>query len=154
MYRLRLEADVTRILVPVDGSAAALRAVGEAVALGKQLLAATEIILLNVQPHAPWGDLMLAGKPSELAAFAQQQRTAGEQVVRQAQAVVEAAGMACRGFVEIGDATYLINDYVGKYHCDQIVMGTRGLGRVSGVLLGSVANKVLHLARVPVMLVK
>lgn len=143
-----------RILVPVDGSAAALRAVGEAVALGKQMPAATEIILLNVQPHAPWGDLMLAGKPSELESFAQQQRAAGEKVLQPAQAIVEAAGIACRGFVEFGDTPYVINDYVGQYHCDQIVMGTRGLGGVTGVLLGSIANKVLHLVHVPVMLTK
>jgi nucleotide-binding universal stress UspA family protein len=33
-------------------------------------------------------------------------------------------------------------------------MGTRGLGRVSGLLLGSVATKVLHLTKVPVTLAK
>jgi nucleotide-binding universal stress UspA family protein len=33
-------------------------------------------------------------------------------------------------------------------------MGTRGLGRIEGLLLGSVAAKVLHLVRIPVTLVK
>jgi nucleotide-binding universal stress UspA family protein len=37
---------------------------------------------------------------------------------------------------------------------DGIVMGTRGLGPVKGLVLGSVANKVIHLAEVPVTLVK
>ncbi len=32
-------------------------------------------------------------------------------------------------------------------------MGTRGMGRVANLLLGSVASKVVHLARVPVTLV-
>ena len=32
-------------------------------------------------------------------------------------------------------------------------MGTRGLGSISGLLLGSVATKVLHLVKVPVTLV-
>jgi nucleotide-binding universal stress UspA family protein len=38
--------------------------------------------------------------------------------------------------------------------CDMIYMGTRGLTATSGLLLGSVATRVLHLARVPVVLVK
>jgi nucleotide-binding universal stress UspA family protein len=35
-----------------------------------------------------------------------------------------------------------------------VVMGTRGLGAVTGMLLGSVATKVIHLSDVPVLLVK
>jgi nucleotide-binding universal stress UspA family protein len=35
-----------------------------------------------------------------------------------------------------------------------IVMGTRGLGSIQGLLLGSVATKVIHLADVPITLIK
>ena len=35
-----------------------------------------------------------------------------------------------------------------------IVMGTRGLGSIQGLLLGSVAMKVVHLAEVPITLLK
>ena len=38
--------------------------------------------------------------------------------------------------------------------CDAIVMGTRGLGTVQTLLLGSTALKVLHLVDVPVTLIK
>jgi nucleotide-binding universal stress UspA family protein len=38
--------------------------------------------------------------------------------------------------------------------CDLIYMGTRGLNAMSGLLLGSVATRVLHLAKMPVVLVK
>ena len=41
-----------------------------------------------------------------------------------------------------------------KLKCDLIVMGTHGMGAVSGMLLGSVAAKTVHLARCPVMLVR
>ena len=37
---------------------------------------------------------------------------------------------------------------------DPISRGTRGLGSVSNLVLGSVATKVLHLSPVPVLLVK
>ena len=38
--------------------------------------------------------------------------------------------------------------------CTGIVMGTRGMGAVGNLLLGSVATKVVHLTRLPVTLVK
>jgi nucleotide-binding universal stress UspA family protein len=41
-----------------------------------------------------------------------------------------------------------------KLKCDMIVMGTHGMGAVSGMLLGSVAAKTVHLAHCPVVLVR
>jgi nucleotide-binding universal stress UspA family protein len=37
---------------------------------------------------------------------------------------------------------------------DQIVLGTRGMGAMGGLFLGSVAQRVVHQANVPVLLVK
>jgi nucleotide-binding universal stress UspA family protein len=42
----------------------------------------------------------------------------------------------------------------GELGCDLIVMGTHGRGAVAGMVMGSVANRVLHLAPCPVQLVK
>ena len=42
----------------------------------------------------------------------------------------------------------------GDKQCEQIVMGSRGMGTVSNLVLGSVNSKVIHLANVPVLLVK
>ena len=41
-----------------------------------------------------------------------------------------------------------------KLDCDTIVIGTRGLGAISGYALGSVSRKVLHLTHLPVICVK
>jgi nucleotide-binding universal stress UspA family protein len=38
--------------------------------------------------------------------------------------------------------------------CDAIVMGSRGMGRIAGLVMGSVATKVVHLTSLPVTLVK
>jgi nucleotide-binding universal stress UspA family protein len=62
----------------------------------------------------------------------------------------------------LGATTTVLNDdpapaiaaYVQSNQCDEIVMGTRGLGAVKGVLMGSVTLEVVRLATVPVTLVK
>lgn len=38
--------------------------------------------------------------------------------------------------------------------CDHIIMGTRGLGAMKGILLGSVTSDVLRMANVPVICIK
>jgi nucleotide-binding universal stress UspA family protein len=54
---------------------------------------------------------------------------------------------------EVGDIAATIVRLAAKQHCDMIYMGTRGMGAVSGLVMGSTATKVLHLASVPVVLV-
>jgi nucleotide-binding universal stress UspA family protein len=45
-------------------------------------------------------------------------------------------------------------DYSNEKKADEIVMGSHGRGALSGAVLGSVAQKVVHLSSVPVVLVK
>jgi nucleotide-binding universal stress UspA family protein len=48
----------------------------------------------------------------------------------------------------------MIVQFATEKQCDQIVIGPRGLGSVQGVLLGSVASKLIHLSPIPVLLIK
>jgi nucleotide-binding universal stress UspA family protein len=48
----------------------------------------------------------------------------------------------------------VIANFAARTRCAEIIMGTRGLGRIRGLLLGSVTTKVIHLAAVPITLVK
>jgi nucleotide-binding universal stress UspA family protein len=47
----------------------------------------------------------------------------------------------------------VLNDFALCHQCDQIVMGTRGLGALSGALLGSVSHQVLEKTSLPVTLI-
>jgi nucleotide-binding universal stress UspA family protein len=53
-----------------------------------------------------------------------------------------------------GDTANVIVRAARRLRCDSIVMGTRGMGAIGSLLIGSVANKVIHLATTPVTLVK
>ena len=55
---------------------------------------------------------------------------------------------------EQGEVATTIARMTQAQGCDQVVMGSHGRGVLEGLLLGSVATKVLHLVNVPVTLVK
>ena len=56
--------------------------------------------------------------------------------------------------IGVGPVAETIANYAREHGCAQIVMGSRGLSAISNLLVGSVASKVLHLADVPVTLVR
>jgi len=53
----------------------------------------------------------------------------------------------------MGDPTALILKKASALHADAIVAGKRGRGQLSGLLLGSVSQKLVTLAPCPVVIV-
>ncbi len=143
------------VLLPVDGSDNSTRAVDAAcqqVAYGPTVM----VHLLNVQPPVNSGLVKNHLSQDLVDKFHQQ---LGQNALESARAQLKDAGIAYTSHVEVGDVAQTIARYVRDLHCDQVIMGTRGLGSggvgaISGLLLGSIATKVLHLVDVPVTLVK
>jgi nucleotide-binding universal stress UspA family protein len=81
-------------------------------------------------------------------------RARGETLLQPARALLAKAGVPCEARVVLGEPAHAIAQAARDLACDGIVMGTRGLGTVAGLLLGSVATKVLHLTGLPVTLVQ
>lgn len=63
-------------------------------------------------------------------------------------------GLKARIAIRNGDAPLVIHSFAIEHKCAEIVMGTRGLSSMKGLLLGSVTTKVVQLSKVPVTLVK
>jgi nucleotide-binding universal stress UspA family protein len=78
----------------------------------------------------------------------------GERVLKPARDLAQASGVAVHAKIAVGELAPCIVRYAREQRCDLIVMGTRGMGSVANMLLGSVATKVIHLAECPVLLVK
>jgi len=149
------EEDIMRrILIPVDGSESALRAVRHVSSLSDLLKGPVEVLLLNVQYPPPANELLINGRPSEVRQMEEPLRTMGEKLLAPARAALEQSKIANKAYVEFGDPAPTISNFAKTYHCELIAMGTRGMGSIASLLLGSVATKVIHLSDAPVMLVR
>ena len=65
-----------------------------------------------------------------------------------------AAALPYQYHISIGLPAEAIVQYADEQNVDQIVMGKQGEGGLQSLLLGSVVNKVVHLANCPVVLIK
>ena len=141
-----------RVLLPIDGSECALR--GVALLISKRALYLSpedlEIHLVNVQ--TPFShDVSRFVSHEQTAAFHREQ---SEQALRGACALLDAAGARYVCHLEVGRVAEVITGLAKSLQCDQIVMGTHGHTALTEFMLGSVTAKVIHLARIPLLLVK
>jgi YjbE family integral membrane protein len=141
-----------RILLAVDGSEHAARAVRHLIALGKNLRKprTLEVHLLNVQRPVS-GDVASFVVGETLDDY---YRERSEQALAPARALLAAAHIAPHEHRRVGDPGPSIAEVARAEGCDHIVMGVRGLGTHTGALLGSVARSTAESADIPVLLVK
>jgi len=141
------------VLFPYDHSAPAQRALQYLINFSKTHQA-LEVHVLNVQ-----GELRLHGRNNPLVAEVQQQieahaRAHAEEITDQAMQALKDAGITCTRHAHVGEVLPEINRTLKAFGCDTVVMGTRGMGGLGNLLLGSVATQVIHGVDVPVLLVK
>jgi nucleotide-binding universal stress UspA family protein len=138
-----------RMLVAIDGSEPANRAARFAADLARRL-GDGEILLLNVQEAVE--EMQTHGLAREAI------REHREKLAREASAgahtAVEQSGVPFTFDWQFGDPAQIIARTARESGCSLIIMGTRGAGPIENLLLGSVAYKTLHIAALPVTLVK
>jgi nucleotide-binding universal stress UspA family protein len=135
------------ILVPVDGSSSSLRALEFAVTRIRRD-EKTRLLVLNVQLPLPASQFVTRDM---IAEFTERQSA---EALGPAQKAAKRLRVAAEFHLEKGEPAEVIEKFARRHDCSEIVMGTRGQGRIKGMLMGSVALKVVHLTRVPVTLVK
>ncbi|MCL2336130.1 MAG: universal stress protein [Firmicutes bacterium] len=77
-----------------------------------------------------------------------------EEIVDETAAILENEGVRVNKVILDGDPAQEISRYAEELGVNQIVMGTRGLSNIRGLVVGSVGQRVIHLANNPVTLVK
>lgn len=141
-----------KILVPTDGSAIAQKAAATAAQLAKsQGAQVVGVYVIDPFPYIGIGDASAAGLQAYLA---EAKSVAGK--------ALDALGQACKteGVPFVGDTIERSVVYEGVLEtasaegCDLIVMASHGRQGVKALILGSVAQKVLTHASMPVLIVK
>lgn len=140
-----------KVLVPVDASECSDRGVDHLIKMARELRGPIEVHLLTVHHPIPYGRAVSSVAGDQVHQYYQEE---GLAALKSARDRLDAAQVPYAFHIGVGEPADIIVRYAREKACDQIIMGTRGLGSVSGLLLGSVATKVLHLAHVPVTLVR
>jgi len=139
-----------KILLPVDGSRPALAAVAHALVLRQAGLQAS-FVLANVQEPPSLYEVIVAHDPEVLD---QVRSAAGADLLKSAQALLDAAGADYDSVVAGGAPAATLVDLLEEQGCEAVVMGARGLGEPDASGLGSVAEGLLRHAGVPVTVVR
>ena len=134
------------ILVPVDGSEGSDRTVAEAIAMAEVCEAK-----LNFLYVANINQLAINACLSD--AILEAVTKAGNVILDRAMEMVP-SGIEKEAFSETGSPAVVILDFASSNDIDLIIMGSRGLGIVKGVLLGSVSQQLVERAQTAVMVVK
>ena len=146
------EARVKRVLVAVDGSENAMKAVKIASIIAKDNSAELTILHVMAIPVAAYsGDVAFPVDKIEDEA-----RRQGEKFLESATTTAERAGIKPRTAIveSMNSPVRGITDYSEKNMIDLIVVGTRGLGSFKRLLLGSVASGVVHYAHCSVLVIR
>ena len=104
--------------------------------------------------HLPLPTLGGLIKPIGHAALERYYREEGEDALRGAKKLFDRAKLACAAHILVGPIAETLTSQARTLKCDMIVMGTHGIGAVSGLLLGSVAARTVHMAFCPVLLIR
>ncbi len=140
-----------KLLLPIDGSAASLRAIERLLAMRAWYREPPEIHLLNVQ-HVLHKDVGQFVSPEDVKGYYQDESV--KELV-EARARLDNAGVAYQQHVVIGElAAETIAQFAREHGIDQILMCTHGRSSVGELVLGSVAKGVLQHTDIPVTLVR
>jgi len=141
---------VQHVLVPIDFSATADRALAYAIALAQQLQA--RLTLLHVLDMTPVTmDEMTVGV---VATYLEEQEIEAQHLLQASLERVQRAGLQGDSLLIQGTPTQTIVDTAGEQRVDLIIMGTHGRTGLAHVFLGSVAEHVVRQAPCPVLVAR
>lgn len=141
-----------KILLAVDGSKPSLDAVDCVIGHADWYASPPDVELVTV--HLPVPKLPGLGSVVGRAGVQRYYQEEGDQRLAAARKKLDAAGIKYQARVLVGQVAETLVKHAKDRRCDMICVGTRGMTSAAATLMGSTATKVLHLATVPVLLVK
>lgn len=141
-----------KILLAVDGSQNSNDAVRLVVNRVPWFRDSLTIDLIYVhRPLPPVGSLL--GNPLSQKTINQYYQDEAQEHLAEPKRILNDAGQSFETHVVVGEPATEICNFAVTHHCDWIFIGSRGMGAIGNLVLGSTATKVVHLAKVPVVIV-
>lgn len=140
-----------KVLLAVDGSDASLRATDQLIGLAARFNDPVEVHITTAHLTIP-----VAGRAANVVgqdAIDRYYREEMATALSPSIAKLRAAGITPIEHAVLGEPAASIVESATANGCEMIIMGTRGMGAIRSLVLGSIATKVVHLAQVPVLLV-
>lgn len=142
---------MTKLCVCIDGSECSIRALEHALKRAKEC-PSTTLLLMTAHPEpVVYGEIEVYVTRERMAEL---QRLHSSDILKPAEEMARKAGATFATEIAVGDIAPTLAWRAEELNCDEIIMGTRGMSAIGNLVLGSVATKVVHLAAMPVMLVK
>jgi nucleotide-binding universal stress UspA family protein len=137
-----------KIMCAVDGSLASIHAANKAMELAGSLGAKVTLIHVTPPTILP-GDVPMA----PIAELRESELARGAAVLQE---VVKALGGGVKVETKnlLGPPAEMISDAALEDGCEMVVVGNKGRNAVSRVLLGSVADRLVHICKRPVLVVR
>jgi len=137
--------NIKKILVPMDGSKNSMRGLDEAIYLARQCHAI--ITGLYVVPISNSTDSQISNLEKYLLNNA-------SKFMSKAKTHAAQNGILFNNVIVHGNEGPKIISYADTKSYDIIVIGSRGMGSIKEMFLGSTSNYVLHKSKIPVLIVK
>ena len=141
----------TKIMVPVDGSENSYQALKYGAEIAKRFDA--KLTILHVIPLTPRTiGITNSASITLVESLIRELHNEGEGFLAKAKEIAKPYGIECAFEITSGAPAQEILDRATADY-DLIVIGSRGMGGVKGLILGSVSDRVSHAAKQPVLIV-
>ncbi len=138
------------IVTATDGSDQALRAAHAAAALARSNDAQLFIVTVVRPPEGWWG---IVGAPPPAASLGNALADAQREVLKKTVEGIDLSGVRYETVEEVGDPANQLASFAESKNADLLVIGQRGAGLVERSMVGSVADRLVHISKSPVLVV-
>ncbi|MDX2344721.1 MAG: universal stress protein [Acidimicrobiia bacterium] len=142
--------DLHNVVVGIDGSEQSHHAATVSADLARRNNATLHLVTIVRPPEGWWG---IVGSPPTPSALSKSLTDAQREILDAVVAAIDLSGLEVIQVEDVGDPARMLLEYADRVEADVMVIGRRGAGLIERLMLGSVANRVVHDAQCPVLLV-
>lgn len=145
-----MDWNVTTIVAGVDGSETSTRAAEHAGAIARHWKAKLLLVTVVRTPEGWWG---IGGAPPSPEALSTALIEGQQKILSDIEDHLDLDGIEYETIEELGDPVSRLIDVCEEREADLLVIGRRGAGLAERIILGSVADRLCHLATCPVVVI-